>query len=290
MIVLPADLTCPIDGMPLVVVDTARRCPEGHVFDIAREGYCNLLLVQHKASRDPGDSKEMVAARHRFLAAGHFAPIAEAVGACVLGLLPAKPDASPTTVLDAGCGEGYYLAHLAKQIIADPRPRSAVALAGIDISKWAIRQAARRPEPITWAVASNRRPPFTRGSVNVILCLFGFPIWEGFSPVQVAGHHVVLVDPAIDHLIELREIIYPTVARQALAPFSAAALAAGYSLMHEQSVGLTTHLPDAQAVQDLLAMTPHAHRVTQASRAKLATVTSLTVTVDVMLCVLVKRF
>ena len=63
-------LACPLDGLPLQSTGTAWRCASGHSFDIASQGYTNLLPVQHKRSRDPGDSKEMVAARRRFLTAG----------------------------------------------------------------------------------------------------------------------------------------------------------------------------------------------------------------------------
>ena len=59
------NIACPIDGLPLDTGAAPWRCPQGHSYDMAREGYANLLLVQHKASKDPGDSREMVAARSR---------------------------------------------------------------------------------------------------------------------------------------------------------------------------------------------------------------------------------
>ena len=103
-------LACPLDGLPLADHGNHWRCPGGHAFDLAREGYLHLLPVQHKRSRDPGDSKEMVAARRRFLNAGHYRPIAEAVAGAALADLPAG---SPAACLDAGSGEGYYLRQLA---------------------------------------------------------------------------------------------------------------------------------------------------------------------------------
>ena len=86
-----ANLACPIDALPLATDGTVLRCPAGHCFDRAREGYCNLLVVQHKASLDPGDSREMVAARHRFLNAGHYAPVADAVFATLRATAPISP-------------------------------------------------------------------------------------------------------------------------------------------------------------------------------------------------------
>ena len=99
-------LACPLDGTPLHCTGSAWTCASGHSFDIASQGYTNLLPMQNKRSRDPGDSKEMVAARRRFLTAGFYQPIAAAVSRAVLADLPA--DAS-ISCLDAGCGEGYYM-------------------------------------------------------------------------------------------------------------------------------------------------------------------------------------
>ncbi|MGB8241783.1 MAG: rRNA (guanine-N1)-methyltransferase, partial [Azonexus sp.] len=99
-------LACPLDGTPLLRTGPAWRCAKGHHFDVASQDYTNLLPVQKKRSLDPGDSKEMVAARRRFLNAGHYLPIAAAVSGATLADLPAGAMA---TCLDAGCGEGYYL-------------------------------------------------------------------------------------------------------------------------------------------------------------------------------------
>ena len=173
------NLACPIDGLPIDTHGTQRRCAAGHCFDMARAGYCNLLVVQHKASRDPGDSKDMVAARRRFLEAGHFQPIADHVFNAARKCVTAAEDGA-FNVVDAGCGEGYYLERLARLTAASPEPGT-LGLAGIDVSKWAVKAAARRKAPVTWLVANNRTPPFLAGSVDLVLCLFGFPVWEGFQ-------------------------------------------------------------------------------------------------------------
>jgi 23S rRNA (guanine745-N1)-methyltransferase len=70
-------LACPICSAPLNAVDNGVACPAGHRFDRARQGYLNLLPVQHKNSRDPGDNQAMVEARRDFLNAGHYAPVAK---------------------------------------------------------------------------------------------------------------------------------------------------------------------------------------------------------------------
>ena len=94
-------LICPIDGSPLLLVNNALSCANGHQYDIGKPGYANLLSAQHKRSKAPGDSKEMVNARSAFLSEGFYDPIAselaELVGAQIQKDL---------TLVDAGCGEG----------------------------------------------------------------------------------------------------------------------------------------------------------------------------------------
>ena len=102
-------LACPLDRQALQRAGASLRCPSGHSFDIAREGHTYLLPVQNKRSRDPGDSKEMVAARRRFLNAGYYQPIAAAVCAALLRDVDDAPaNAEPLSCLDAGCGAGRW--------------------------------------------------------------------------------------------------------------------------------------------------------------------------------------
>jgi len=96
-------LACPLDGTPLHCTGSSWACASGHSFDIASQGYINLLPVQHKRSRDAGGSKEMVAARRRFLTVGYYQPIAAAVSRAVLAGLPADATIS---CLDAAESKG----------------------------------------------------------------------------------------------------------------------------------------------------------------------------------------
>jgi 23S rRNA (guanine745-N1)-methyltransferase len=284
MNVKPAsNFACPIDGSAL---DTASgqpwRCANGHSFDVAREGYCNLLVVQHKASRDPGDTAEMVAARRRVLDTGIYAPIADTVFAQLSALATrdaATRDAA-MRVVDAGCGEGYYLARIAELAGKADAPY-AFELAGTDVSKWAVRAAAKRRAPIAWAVANNRHLPFQAESVDVILCLFGFAVWQGFTPVLAPGGRVLMVDPGPEHLAELRAVIYPTVNRSPVASLEQAD-AAGFVLEATTPLTYTASLASPAQIADLFAMTPHAYRAPEAGRAALQALDWLTVTVDVV--------
>ena len=275
-------LVCPIDGARLRPGSGAALvCDRGHSFDRSREGYYNLLVVQHKASLDPGDSKAMVAARRRVLESGIYAPIADCVADHVATVAQTSPHDRAFCVVDAGCGEGYYLDHIGKRLAAEGGLRC--NLAGIDISKWAVQAAAKRTNRCFWAVATNRHLPFAAGSADLILCMFGFPVWNGFAAVQPPGGHVLLVDPGRDHLIELRSIIYPNVDRSETAPVATAATRAGYELEKEKRIQFQADLYIRAQISDLLAMTPHDHRAPIAGREALARHERLRVTVDVVL-------
>ena len=114
------DLLCPICGAPLAKGERALVCPSHHSFDIARQGYVNLLPVQQKHSQDPGDTREQVLSRRAFLDTGIYAPILEAL------IAAAREYGASGELLDVGCGEGYYCAGLSQAL--------GLPLTGVDIS------------------------------------------------------------------------------------------------------------------------------------------------------------
>lgn len=265
-------LACPLDGGPLRRHGTSWRCDAGHCFDFAAQGYTNLLPVQQKRSRDPGDSKEMVAARRRYLNAGFYQPIAALVSRTVLADLPTGRAAA---CLDAGCGEGYYLRELAA---AGDGQR--LALLGLDISKWAVLAAAKQDKRPNWVVGSNAKLPVLPATLDRVLCMFGFPVYAEFARVLRPGGELLQVDAGPDHLRELREIIYPTLKpERAAEPLSPA----GFSVLPAESLRYTVTLGGAEQIGDLLTMTPHLYRASAEGRAKAAALTALSLTVDVRL-------
>ena len=266
-------------------VQGSLRCANGHGFDRAREGHFNLLLVQHKGSREPGDDKAMVLARANTLNSGVFAPLAQTLFDSVRQILAeCEPQTGwvdrPMRVLDAGCGEGYYLQQLADMARASRDPGT-LSLIGVDISKWAVRAAARRSADVAWAVATNRHLPVAPGSIDLLLSMFGFPLWPHFRSVQPIGGRVLLVDPGPDHLVELRAEIYPSVERKDPAALTSAE-ACGYALERETRVRYAAALADPAAIQAMLAMTPHVHRMSAQGHERVAQLQCLNVTIDVV--------
>lgn len=265
-------LACPLDGKPLHRNGSAWCCADGHSFDVASQGHIHLLPVQNKRSRDPGDSKEMVACRRRFLEAAHYRPIAEAAARAVLA--DTAPGAT-VRCLDAGCGEGYYL----RQLAAGNETRD-LALIGLDISKWAVLSASRRDKRMTWVVGSNAKLPVLSGTLDRVLCMFGFPVYAEFARVLAPDGQLVQIDTGPDHLRELREIIYPVLKAERAIDIP---VPAGFSVVSSETVRYSAEINGQQQIADLLAMTPHLFRATSEGKARVAALQGLSVTVDVRL-------
>jgi 23S rRNA (guanine745-N1)-methyltransferase len=190
-------LACPYCGDPLMRAGATLRCPAGHIFDIARQGYVNLLATDGKTPA--GDTAAMVEARDSFLAAGHFDQIAEALAAEAArpGGAAVAPD---TCVVDAGAGTAFYLAAVLGQ-----RPGQA-GLAGLalDASKFALRRAARA-HPRIGAVACDvwRGLPVADGSAGLLLNVFAPRNGPEFHRVLAPGGRLLVITPTPEHLQEL---------------------------------------------------------------------------------------
>lgn len=264
----------------MVRSDQQWRCPQGHCFDIARQGYINLLPVQHKKSRDPGDSKEMVKARMQFLDSGLYQPIATAINALIRNNLSQHHgDSNPLQLLDAGCGEGYYLNTLATALDQDGHY---IRATGLDISKWALRSCLQRNRQLNGIVASNRRIPLLDNSQDIVLCAFGFPVYEEFARLLRPGGLYLQIDSGSNHLLEMRQQLYSDLRRSEEPALTAAQQSIG-PLLSEQRVELQTRPLQRAELEQLLQMTPHNYRATPAARLQLLDAAPLALSIDVIL-------
>jgi 23S rRNA (guanine745-N1)-methyltransferase len=180
-------LRCSVCGAEVALSGHAVRCSRGHAFDVARQGYVNLLHARVPAGT--ADTADMVGARVAFLAAGHYAPLADLIASV------APPD--PGFVVDAGAGTGYYLAHL-----LDERP-GATGLA-LDVSAVALRRAARAHPRLGAAVWNLWEPwPVASDSADVMLNVFAPRNGPEFHRVLRTGGTLVVASPNPGHLREL---------------------------------------------------------------------------------------
>ena len=185
-------LLCPVRDCHLKLSREERRlvCARGHSFDIARSGYINLLQPQERRSKRPGDTAEAVAARRRLHDAGVTAPLLQAIGE----LMNASQD---DIVLDAGCGEGFYLGSLATRVGFQAH--------GVDISIPAIDAAARRFSACEWIVANaDRFVPYADGSFSKVLSITARMNAAEFRRVLRDEGRLLVALPAPEDLAELR--------------------------------------------------------------------------------------
>jgi 23S rRNA (guanine745-N1)-methyltransferase len=184
-----AYLQCPVCRAGMALAGRTLRCERGHSFDVARQGYVNLM----SDARTPRDSAEMVAAREAFLGGGHFAPLAEAVAERVEAV------AGPGPVMDAGAGTGYFLRTALERLPG----RAGLAL---DSSKHALRRAARAHERIGAVACDLWRPlPVRSGVAAAILNVFAPRNGAEFRRVLREDGALLVVTPAARHLAGLVE-------------------------------------------------------------------------------------
>lgn len=252
------EILCPLCGKPLTKQTGAMVCENRHNFDIARQGYVNLLPVQQKHSLHPGDTPEQVRARRQFLDGGFYAPIAEAV--CFL----ASQSGCQGPILDVGCGEGYYSAALAEALQAE--------LVGLDISKEAVRYAAGRHKHATWLCASAAKLPVGNASVGVLTSLFALTLPEEFRRVLRKDGVFIQVLAAADHLLALKSVIYPQLTEKVK---ESTPQLSGFSLEKSIPVRFSFTVQGEQVV-NLLSMTPHVYRISKEGLERLRQLEELT--------------
>ncbi len=263
-------LACPHCGQALHSDDQQHwSCASGHSFDRARQGYLHLLPVQHKRSKQPGDSSDMVQARRRLLDSGLYQPIAEQLAQQLQ-----KPQSGDIHQLaDIGCGEGYYTQAMAEQL-----PQAQVY--GIDISKDAVKAAARRHPNIAWLVASGAHLPLLPGQLDMITCLFTRLMPAQFAQALKADGEVIILSTGEQHLLELRQRLYEQVRASGFDPQSH--MAEHFDLHSKQRIHYQTTVPQA-LIGDLIMMTPHYWRCSAEARDALCQAGDLDVSIDVWL-------
>lgn len=284
---------CPLCQSPLQPAADTWRCDgslnpkqTAHPFDVARQGYVNLLPVQQKKSKTPGDSQQSIEARKRFLAAGHYAPLQTLICQQMKQLLgqdasistpTAKPDKSPVNWLDIGCGEGYYTQAMAQMgsdiittlIAADISKPALVELAKVSKAASQLwyqqhKDKAEKTTVIYPLVTSAANLPLRAHSVTGISSIFSPILPEAFAKVLVDEGYLIIAKPDIGHLATMRDALFDSVREhdsdkflQELAPY--------FTLIetHRVSTEMTLSATD---LADLLTMTPYAYRARSEKR------------------------
>jgi 23S rRNA (guanine745-N1)-methyltransferase len=242
--------------MALGRVERRLLCPRGHSFDVARSGYINLLQPQERRSKQPGDTVAAVRARRRLHDRGVTEPLLHAMEE----MMAARPN---DIVLDAGCGDGFYLGSLARQTGFDAH--------GVDISTAAVDAAARRYRGCEWIVANaDRFVPYADRSFSIVLSITARMNAGEFRRVLRDDGRLLVALPAPDDLIELRGAGRDRAAR------TVETFAAEFTLVDQRRVTAAADL-DAAAVHDVLVS------IYRPMRAKPAEAMRVTFSLDLLL-------
>lgn len=248
-------LTCPVCAQPLTAQERAYRCEKGHSFDRAKSGYVNLLPPTAGGKRH-GDDKLMVKARTEFLDKGYYDPLAQAVAQCVMDM-----GLSHTRIVDAGCGEGKYTVDVLQALEGLGRTAEAV---GIDISKQALIQAARRSRALTLCAASTAHMPLEDGCADVVLNIFSPFMGAEFARVLASEGRLIRVVPLKRHLWELKALIYDTPYENPVPDMRED----GFVLAEQKTLRYEIELDNNRDIISLFKMTPYYYKTGAADQEK----------------------
>jgi Methyltransferase domain. len=265
---------CPKCELPLYDAERSVCCDNNHRYDRAKQGYTYLLLANQKNSRNPGDNDEMIQARRRFLRAGYYQPLVDDLLSIVKTYSHSAVD-KRLTALDLGCGEGYYLEEVGQYIAANV-PHSSLQCFGVDVSKDAVKKAASsakqllhnqkaldRPWVFDYTVASTYHLPVIDSAVDIALNVFAPVAVNEVIRVLADKGIFIRVQPAEHHLDALKQAIYGEAKLHTLHEIEPE-----FALLERKHCSFAIDLPTAEAIADLLAMTPlHWHGEREAKQA-----------------------
>lgn len=244
------DYFCPNCGKKLIFKNKSLICENKHCFDVAKTGYVNLLLANQKNSFDPGDNKEMIAARVAVMRQDYYKALAE-------GIARLLKEYNPKSIIDVGCGIGYV-----PNVLKSAFPQAKVS--GTDISRNAIDTAAKNYKDIPFAVASSARLPLSNESMDAVICAFAPVFREEFLRVLKKGGVFVRVIPDVYHLYKLKSALYATPRTNDLDPIEIE----GFRHVKTEEIK-SDFLARGEILRSVVKMTPYYYHTSPADLEKL---------------------
>ena len=264
---------CPVCKEILTKAEKNLICTQNHNYDLSADGYVNLLLANQKKTKDPGDSKFMIQNRKYFLELGYYNSLADELSKIIN-----KYVSSNFNILDAGCGEGFYLSKLKNSL---QTANLYLNFFGIDISKSAIQKAVKRDKDIVFCIGSTFNLPYLNETLDFIFSIFSPFDPNEFCRVLKQNGFVLVVRPGPSHLKELAQLVYDNFKINELPENEFKE--SGLELVQKSELKYQINLKSSQEIQSLISMTPYYWHLNKEKEAILATKTELSTQADFQL-------
>lgn len=249
-------IKCPVCKAPLIKNEKTLQCINKHSFDIARQGYVNLIPSNKKRL---GDNKDLVDARTLFLSKGYYQNLQTRLKEICLSL-------NPSSLLDCGCGQGYYTNALQDTL-------SNCEVFGIDLSKEAIKTAARANKKVQYFIANSFDLPILDNCIDCCTNIFTPIASDEIKRVLKPSGKLIIVSPDVYHLFELKQEVYDHPYLNEPLEFNDSS----FKLIHKESVKNTITLTSNQDIEALFSMTPYSYKTSYQDKEKLHSLNELTV-------------
>jgi len=265
-------IVCPYCQNPLLDVgNKSYACELNHSFDISKEGYINLLPVNQKKSKSPGDNEMMIAARRAFLELGYYDPLIEHLKTIITADFTFNDN--HFVALDAGCGEGYYSEKALNNL-----PGLTSQIIGTDISKYAVKNAAKKYKDNFYFVSSVFNLPIAAESTDLILSIFSPIHPEEFKRIISNDGYIIIVSPGKNHLKELAELIYDKF--RAHENNVVDKMTPAFVHYDTKKATFNIHITDVESLLILLKMTPYYWSTSKENFTKIESCKDITITCD----------
>lgn len=246
---------CPLCKESLTEKNKTLVCKNSHSYDLSKYGYVNLMLSQKSSKKRHGDDKLMLNARHNFLNKGCYKPLLNTLQECVLSIANGRD----ITILDVGCGEGYYTSNIHKSLPAG-------GVYGIDISKDALICAAKRDRELSLAVSSCAEIPMADKSCDIVLNIFSPTFSEEYARVLNDDGYLIKAVPLENHLFELKKKLYENPYKNKTENIALN----GFSVADFRTIKYMLTLDNNEDIMNLFKMTPYYYKTSREDQAKLS--------------------
>ena len=256
---------CPKCHGKLEKDNNSYKCINNHTYDISSKGYVNFLLNNDKNSLNPGDSKDSLQARFNFLNKGYYEYILEKVNSII-------SEYNGKTLLDIGCGEGYYTHNIKNN-------NKFFDVYGFDIAKDGINLATRYTKnDVNWFVANSKNIPIEDSSIDIVLAMFSFVTPSEIERVLKNDGIIIQVCAGKNHLIELKKVIYSDIKEKnesnTLLPFK---------LLRKEEHTTKITINNNTDILNLFKMTPHYYKTKQVEKNKIEKLENIELTLDIVI-------